>query len=369
MNNTNLTSISLFSGAGGMDIGFENSGFNIEWSNDSDKDSCETYNENFKTKINHGLIQDYMNKLNTFKHVDCIFGGPPCQGFSVAGKMSVDDPRSQHVLNFMKIVKRLKPRSFVMENVPSLATLKNFLNFRRQLIQIAEDNGYSCEIIILNSKDFNVSQSRKRMFFIGVKTKNSLFLNERFSKFKKPELNTFDKIKILGVQGTEKNPKTCNAKITLALKPILRKSPYAGMLFNGSGRSINPKTPSCTLPASMGGNKTPIIDENHFYGDGKSWVEKYHKRLLSGKKPLGMHDVPCFLRRLTINEAKLLQDFPKDFTFKGSKSSIYKQIGNSVPANLAKIVANVTKEIILEKNLPKVQNQQLNLSLQSENFL
>ena len=92
MENNNLTAISLFSGAGGMDLGFEKSGFDIEWSNDSDKDSCETYNENFKTKINHGLIEDYMNKLNNFKYVDCVFGGPPCQGFSVAGKIICISP-------------------------------------------------------------------------------------------------------------------------------------------------------------------------------------------------------------------------------------------------------------------------------------
>ena len=127
------TFISLFSGAGGFKIGLENAGFKCLLASDIMPEAKKTHELNYKTDF---LLKDVKQitsseilNLTKGETPDVIIGGPPCQGFSVAGKMSVDDPRSQHVLNFMKIVKRLNPRSFVMENVPSLATLKNFLNF------------------------------------------------------------------------------------------------------------------------------------------------------------------------------------------------------------------------------------------------
>ena len=82
------------------------------------------------------------------------------------------------------------------------------------------------------------------------------------------------------------------------------------MLFNGQGRPLNPDSWSSTLPASMGGNRTPIIDENHLYDYGESWVEKYHSDLMSGKD-INILQVPKSLRRLTIDEAKIIQTFPQ----------------------------------------------------------
>ena len=143
----------------------------------------------------------------------------------------------------------------------------------------------------------------------------------------------------LGRPGTENNNRVCNAKITLAAKPVLRKSPYAGMLFNGQGRPLNPDGWASTLPASMGGNRTPIIDNNHLYFGAESWVENYHRHLMAGGNPYGMYDAPSYLRRLTIDEAALLQTFPTDYVFCGPSSKVYSQIGNAVPCDLAYVVA------------------------------
>lgn len=129
----------------------------------------------------------------------------------------------------------------------------------------------------------------------------------------------------------------CKAKITLAKNPVLRKSPYAGMLVNGQGRPVNLHSTINTLTASMGGNKTPIIDENALRNDSKPWIEDYHKRLTGGQ---AAEDVaPPYLRRLTVTEAALLQTFPSSFVFAGPQSSKFRQIGNAVPPKLAESVA------------------------------
>ena len=116
----------------------------------------------------------------------------------------------------------------------------------------------------------------------------------------------------------------------------MRKSPYAGMLFNGQGRPLNPARPAITLPASMGGNRTPIIDEEALAGSD-SWVVTYHGRLSRGEAPAD--EAPSRLRRLTVEEAAALQTFPPGYRFDGKQSAQYRQIGNAVPPRLAYHVA------------------------------
>ena len=209
-------------------------------------------------------------------------------------------------------------------------------------------------IHILNAKEFGVPQSRERVFFIGVKEGlDPVFLSD-FHGYKKSAPTLRDVLIPLGKPGTEGNDRVCNAKVTLAAKPVLRKSPYAGMLFNGQGRPLNPDGWASTLPASMGGNRTPIIDDNHLYNDAESWVEDYHQHLLAGGNPQGMHDSPSYLRRLTIDEAALLQTFPKDYVFCGPSSRVFSQIGNAVPCGLANVVAKCVRNSL--SGIEKVGN-------------
>ena len=118
------------------------------------------------------------------------------------------------------------------------------------------------------------------------------------------------------------------------------------MMFNGAGRPIDPNGYSNTLPASMGGNKTPIIDESAIFDGKKSWVETYHEKIWNGGKPLNFQEAPKFLRRLTVNEAIQIQTFPEDYRFMGGTNATYKQIGNSVPPRLAEVVAIVVRELL-----------------------
>jgi len=151
----------------------------------------------------------------------------------------------------------------------------------------------------------------------------------------------------LGRAGSPSNPNITKAKITLAAKPVLRKSPYAGMLFNGQGRPLNPDAWSSTLPASMGGNRTPIVDEDHLYNYKPSWVEQYHKKLMSGTHDGEYKEAPSRLRRLTIDEVKILQTFPSNYVFVGTQSKIFHQIGNAVPCKLAEVVTKAVKNSLM----------------------
>lgn len=358
-----LTAVSLFSGAGGMDVGFRRAGFDILWANDFDKAAVETYRRNIGDHVLLGDIDEYIPLLSQFEGADCLFGGPPCQGFSVAGKMALDDPRSQLVKSYMRAVEVVRPRAFVMENVKALGTLSKFKQVRDELRQYAAKLGYRTELHILNSKDFGVPQARQRVFFVGFLEASTIQFEIRARKYRRPEVTTLQAIGHLGPQGTDENPKTCNAVVTIAERPVLRRSPYAGMLFNGLGRPLNPHAPCATLPASMGGNKTPIIDERQFYGDNASWVESYHAHLMDGGDPYGMRDTPAYIRRLTLEEARILHSFPEGYDFAGGKSATYRQIGNAVPCDLAYAVARTTIDVLMNGMIEEEGDMDLSLPL------
>lgn len=346
-----MRAVSLFSGAGGMDVGFKNAGFDIVAASELDAYACATFRANHQgTVLYEGDITENLEKIATIKNVDVIFGGPPCQGFSVAGKMDPNDPRSKLIFRFADVVDALNPHVFVMENVKALGVLSKFSKVRRELLARFFKSGYTVNMHILNAKDFGVPQSRERVFFIGVKHNITPASLQKFKKFilKPPSLR--EAIGHLGPAGCPTNSRVCNAKVTLASKPILRKSPYAGMMFNGQGRPLNPDGWASTLPASMGGNRSPIIDEGHLYKHSPSWVEIYHRHLMSGGMPYGMNDVPEYLRRLTVDEAILLQGFPADYKFCGPQSKVFSQIGNAVPCKLAQVVASVVHQLLEKKN-------------------
>jgi DNA (cytosine-5)-methyltransferase 1 len=342
-----MDAVSLFTGAGGMDVGTKNAGFNIVAASELDPYACATYREMHPdTTMIEGDIDLCFNKILKFKGVDLVIGGPPCQGFSVAGKMDASDPRSKLVFTFCKAVEQLKPKAFIMENVKSLGSLKKFQDVRTEINKRMNAAGYQVTMNILNAKDFGVPQSRERVFFIGIKKGFVNITPNDFEKYKKEAKSLRNAIMHLGRVGTKTNPHVTKAKITLAKKPILRKSPYAGMLFNGQGRPLNPDAWSSTLPATMGGNRTPIIDEDHLYDDKPSWVENYHQRIMEDQYECEYKLAPPRLRRLTIDEAAILQTFPIGYKFKGSQSKVFSQIGNAVPCELAEVVAKVVNQAL-----------------------
>ena len=339
------TAVSLFTGAGGMDIGFENAGIRAVFANELVKEAAETYNANHPAGVMvNADINSIMDTLGQFEGVDFVFGGPPCQGFSVAGKMDPDDERSKLIFTFLDVVEKVQPKVFVMENVKALGALEKWEPVRKKYLERASQLGYTCSPFILNATEYGVPQKRERVFFIGIKNCHDPFfeyhMTDLLEQEKSPAPFIRDLLKDLGRAGTKHNPNTCTAKITFATHPIMRKSPYAGMYFNGQGRPMDVDGYSNTLPASMGGNKTPFVDEEYLYGDATSdWVVDYHKGLMDGSIIPEFTEAPSHLRRITIKEAARIQTFPDEYIFCGNKGRIYTQIGNAVPCKLAESVA------------------------------
>jgi len=351
-----MKTISLYSGAGGFDIGFRRAGFEVVWANDYNKNACESYAKNIGDHIRCGDINQYLDEIAEIEDVDLVVGGPPCQGFSVAGKMDPNDPRSKHVWTFTDVVEMLEPKAFVMENVKALGKLTKWAPLRKALLERFRDLGYSTNYIVLNATEFDVPQSRERVFFIGFKGNSMIIpdLEKMLEPYKKQAKTVRETFSILDRAGTGNNKSLCKAKITITAKPVLRKSPYAGMLFNGLGRPVRIDGYCATLPASMGGNKTPIIDNEELYQGKEAWVKEYHSKLRAGEPALPYQEAPKRLRRLTVEEAALIQTFPPDYEFCGSQSSRFTQIGNAVPCNLAYNIGRLMMDCLTNQELENI---------------
>jgi DNA (cytosine-5)-methyltransferase 1 len=193
--------------------------------------------------------------------------------------------------------------------------------------------------MVLNAAYYGVPQMRERMFLVGTKhgtMPKPLSLMERITVRKA--------LGALPAFGQPGNDSICKAKVTAAKVPVLRKSPYAGMLFNGQGRPVDLDAPALTLPASMGGNRTPIIDQLALENGREPWIAKYHAHLVENGEPVAV--VPARLRRLTVEEAACLQGFPAGMVFCGSQCTKFRQIGNSVPPALGAAVAKELKKVL-----------------------
>lgn len=343
-----IRTISLFSGAGGLDIGAIYAGARIIWANDMKKEACESYALNIGNHIHRGDIKDLIPSLNDYEDIDLVIGGPPCQGFSVAGKMDENDERSKLIWSYAEVVETVRPKAFIMENVKALATLDRWSGIRKSLLEKFVSLGYSTNYIVLNASDYNVPQARERVFFIGFKNDSTSVpdLESMLIPYKCKAKSVREALSVLDRAGEGNNKSTCNAKITLTHSPVLRKSAYAGMLFNGLGRPLKLDGYSATLPASMGGNKTPIIDERALYDGEKPWVETYRDQVEVSRDIAKTETVPSYLRRMTVDEARVIQTFPLDYVFCGSQSAQYTQIGNAVPCNLSKAVCTMVIDVL-----------------------
>lgn len=338
-----LTALSVYSGAGGLDLGFRRAGFDIVWAVDSDRDAVSTYRHNVGDHVVHGELP--LIRPPARLQPDIVIGGPPCQGFSVIGRMDPKDPRSRHVHGFLDVVRRYRPAAFCMENVRALADATRWQPVRYGLRRRAEELGYNVELLVLHAGNFGVPQARVRMFLIGVRDGQPLCPIPPRGRRR----TVRDALAGLPAHGEPGNDTFCRAKVVPAKRPVMRPSPYRGsLLFNGSGRPLQLDAAVRTLPASMGGNATPIIDQRELATGAAPWVVGYHRRLTAGEPPLKR--APSFLRRITVEEAAALQAFPAGWDWQGSLASRFRQIGNAVPPPLAYYVARSLR-VALENRL------------------
>lgn len=335
--------VSLYTGCGGLDLGFHDAGFSTIWANDIDPFALQTYSGELLRrgclvpKIHCGDVSKA--QLPEPGSADVVIGGPPCQGFSVAGRMDPNDPRSRQIWEFFRVVEHVQPRAFVMENVKALAFNSRWAGTMQALEAKGEKLGYQTRLLVLNAADYGVAQLRERMFLVGIK--DGIMATPNTSGRRK---TVREALKDLPAYGEPGNHSICKAIVTAAKTPVLRKSPFAGMLFNGQGRPMDLEGPSLTLPASMGGNRTPIIDQKSLVEKSEPWVAGYHAHLMAGGKVTTK--VPKHLRRLTVEEAACLQGFPLGMVFAGSQCTKFRQIGNSVPPALGAAVGRTLRTVL-----------------------
>lgn len=311
--NNKLKVISLFSGSGGLDLGFLETGkFEIIYANDFNYQACLSYTHNIG---NHIICED-ISKLKDLPKADIIIGGPPCQGFSTANpSRSFDDPRNQLFKEYARIIKEVQPKLFLMENVSGMVTMQEGKVF--ELIKKELSNcGYKLSYKLLNARDYGVPQSRRRMIVIGVR--NDIELDFQFPK---PTHN-------------ENNYKTVGD--VLIKKPIPKNCPnhVIGKLTDLNLKRIK------YIPEGGSMKDCPETLQNN------SDLKRAMRRLDSKKESYTIvhnncdhYYHPIENRRITIREMARLQGYPDSYVFFGSKSEQSRQVGNSVPVGLASAVA------------------------------
>lgn len=320
----------MFSGAGGFSLGFDRAGFSNVFSVDIQKDFCQTYKANFPS---HTLIQEDITKLSNERiieltagsDVDVVIGGPPCQGFSIAGNIGrkfIDDPRNRLFQEFVRVVDVVKPNYFVMENVARLYTHNKHLT-RKEIIADFNALGYKVECKILNSADYGVPQVRKRVIFIGSRVSEKILFPEVSHTEHKSVKDALDDLPELtsGATSTLLNHKAMNHT-----QQMLDKMSFVS---DGEGRE---KIPENLRPKS---------------GDVRKYI-KYNSTKPSITITGDMRKVFHYSqnRALTVRELARLQTFPDDFEFKSSSIAQQQQVGNAVPPLMAEAIANAVKKMI-----------------------
>lgn len=325
--------ISLFSGCGGLDLGFEKAGFEIPIANEFDKNIWDTFKINHpKTKLIEGDIRNI--KEDDFpSEIDGIIGGPPCQSWSEAGSLKgIDDDRGKLFYDYIRILKNKQPKFFLAENVSGMLANRHSEAVKK-ILEMFTECGYDVTLTLVNAKNYGVAQERKRVFYIGFRKD----LNIKFN-FPKGSTEAEDKkitlkdviwdLKDTAIPAGEKNqhnPKAINNHEYF----IGSYSP----IFMSRNRVKNWDEQAFTVQAS--GRQCQL----HPQAPKMIKVDKNDCRFVEGKENL--------YRRMTIREVARVQGFPDSFKFIYNNTDVaYRMIGNAVPVNLAYEVATAIKKVL-----------------------
>ena len=322
--------IDLFAGAGGMSLGFDNAEFENVLAVEYDKCFAETYSFNFpkhnlKVADIKNISNDKIKKLIGNKKIDVIIGGPPCQGFSIAGKIGrnfIDDERNQLFKEFVRFVEVIKPRIFVMENVAALKT-HNKGKTIEEIIKEFERIGYTVKCDVLNAVNYGVPQQRRRIFVIGTLGKKNKF---NFPKKTTKQMTIKDALKDLPELKSGETSDIPNHNAMNHSKQMLEKMSYVkdGGNRNDIPEDIRPKSGDIRKYIRYNSNEPSIC----ITGDMRKVFHFNQNRALTGR------------------ELARIQTFPDGFIFKGNSGKVQQQIGNAVPPKLAFQIANSVKEVL-----------------------
>lgn len=348
--------IDLFAGVGGLSLGFEQCGFDVVLANEYEPSIANAYKENhINTEVLVGDITqlDLDATFGKFKgNIDVVIGGPPCQGFSQKGqRKTIHDPRNFLFKYYVEVVELVKPKYFVMENVPNLLSAEDGF-FRKEIEELFNSLGYQLTMGVLNASDYGVPQNRRRAVIIGKRGSAAPNLPTP----KRNIVTIWDAISDLAYLESGEGEEVQEYKY----EP---QSAYQSMLREGSSLLYNHKA---THHSALALERLGMIPPNA----GKEVLPKEHltKSIYSGTwtrmrkdeisvtittrfdtPSSGKFTHPFLNRAITVREAARIQSFPDTFHFIGNKGSQMKQVGNAVPPLLAKAIAEVIKNDIVEE--------------------
>lgn len=336
------TYIDLFCGAGGLSLGFDRAGFENVFSVEFNADFAKTYRRNFPT---HQLIVDdvrnidneRIRELTAGKQVDVIMGGPPCQGFSLAGKIGrsfLEDDRNKLFKEFVRFVDVVQPKMFLLENVAAMAThLKG--KTMAAVVDAFSDagSGYTLQWEVLNSVNYGVAQERRRVVIIGIRKD----VKTEFSYPPKCD-HVYTVKEAIGDLPPLESGETSDIPNHVAMNhsaQMLRKMSYVkdGGDRNDIPEELRPKTGDIRKYIRYNSQKPSVC----VTGDMRK-IFHYEQN-----------------RALTARELARLQSFPDDFVFVGQSIGIQQQIGNAVPPKLAEKLAIQIRESLDNVKLPESQ--------------
>ncbi len=371
------TAISLFCGAGGCSLGFKQAGYAILYANDKDVAAVETYKKNFPEAMCSHEDIDNLNFYEIMDNVglqsgelDILIGGPPCQGFSTAGTRFWDDPRNHLLKSYVKALKVLNPKWFIMENVEGLLTS----NKGKYIFEAANafiSLGYDIRIEKIYSQEYGVPQRRKRVLIVG---------NRIGHKFKMPEPTLkvsgrmFRNSDVTINHAISSLPPATNDK-TEVLKPVEAPSvdDFVFLLRENSNEitdHYSPKIEGIQLKRISALKPGQTMKDLPVELQHESFKKRANRRVAdgtptekrggapSGLKKLYLNE-PCLTitgaatrelihplenRPLTMRESARIQTFPDSFSFCGNASQKIQQVGNAIPPLLARIFAEHIKD-------------------------
>jgi DNA-cytosine methyltransferase len=346
----NYKAIDLFAGVGGLSLGFEKAGIDVVMANEYDKSIAESYIKNHpETNMIIGDIKT-LPIQDTFKKfvgkIDVVIGGPPCQGFSQKGqRKSINDERNYLFKYFINVVSFVKPKFFLMENVPNLLTTEKGF-FKKEIIELFEGLGYSVIAETMNAADFGVPQNRNRAFILGRLGRIAPSLPSPSFKL----VTVWDAISDLSYlnSGEGENISEYRMETQTDYQKDLRKgssSLYNHIATNHSKLAIERMS---LIPPEQGREHLPKEHRTKsiYSGTWGRMVKDEVSVTITTRfdtPSSGRFTHPYLNRAITVREAARLQSFPDTFHFYGTKSSQMKQVGNAVPPLLAYSIAIALK--------------------------
>ena len=348
-----LNVIDLFSGCGGLSYGFVMAGYNVPLGIDVNKAALQTFkynhthSETLAADISMIRNKDIENVIGK-KKINIIVGGPPCQGFSLSGPRQFDDSRNKLFLSFLRLTKEIRPKVFLIENVPGMVGLYGG-QIRDEIIKRFAALGYNVNYQIMMVADYGVPQIRRRVIFVGIHNSEKAFKFPPVTLKEKEYITCEEAISDLPPLdedlGTDPSPYNENIKLTSYQKKMQRGISH---LHNHIGTDHSEKTKHIISLVPEGGNYKDLPDK---YKSSRNFHVAWTR--FHGNRPAPTIDTGHrhhfhykYNRVPSVRESARLQSFPDKFIFFGNKSEQYAQVGNAVPPLLAKALAKQVKRYL-----------------------